>query len=175
MVGIRTGAAGPGAALDSAGSSWGLAFTWSLQCSTLASAILMAVPRSPDSSSVVAGDRLLWVWTVTPLALLALATVKNAHYAISAQVPWSIWAALGYGTVGRSGCCDEAGIKMRCSLTARSGFATLALAYGLVFGSWALGLTAEGVEWAFYESAGRQFPSGHAVGLALRRLGSQSV
>ncbi len=28
---------------------------------------------------VVTGDRLLWVWAVAPLGLLALATVKNAH------------------------------------------------------------------------------------------------
>ena len=46
-------------------------------------------------ASVVAGDRLLWAWSAAPLALLSLATVKNAHYAIAAQVPWSIWAALG--------------------------------------------------------------------------------
>ena len=49
---------------------------------------------------VVAGDRLLWAWSAAPLALLALATVKNAHYAIAAQVPWSIWAALGLARVG---------------------------------------------------------------------------
>ena len=49
---------------------------------------------------VVAGDRLLWVWAVVPLGLLALAPVKNAHYAISAQVPWSIWAALALARLG---------------------------------------------------------------------------
>ena len=52
------------------------------------------------STAVLSGDRLLWAWTVIPLGLLALATVKNAHYAISAQVPWSIWAALGLAQLG---------------------------------------------------------------------------
>src|SRR5262249_13512070 len=51
--------------------------------------------------AVVAGDRLLWAWSAAPLSLLALATVKNAHYAVSAQVPWSIWAALGLANLGR--------------------------------------------------------------------------
>ena len=41
------------------------------------------------------GDRLLWAWAVAPVVLLSLATVKNAHYAIHALPPWSIWAALG--------------------------------------------------------------------------------
>ncbi len=59
-------------------------------------------------ASVVAGDRLLWAWSAAPLALLALATVKNAHYAIAAQVPWSIWAALGLARWG-AGCSAVAG------------------------------------------------------------------
>ena len=49
---------------------------------------------------IVAGDRLLWVWAVVPLGMLALAPVKNAHYAISTQVPWSIWAALALARSG---------------------------------------------------------------------------
>ena len=48
---------------------------------------------------VVAGDRLLWVWAAVPLGLLALAPVKNAHYAISTQVPWSIWTALALARI----------------------------------------------------------------------------
>jgi 4-amino-4-deoxy-L-arabinose transferase-like glycosyltransferase len=40
--------------------------------------------------AVIAGDRLLWVWTALPLCLLAVPAVKHAHYAISAQVPWSV-------------------------------------------------------------------------------------
>ncbi len=43
------------------------------------------------------GDRLLWAWAVVPVLVLSAATVKNAHYAIHALPPWSIWAALGSG------------------------------------------------------------------------------
>jgi len=113
-------------------------------------------------AAVVAGDRLLWVWASAPLGLLALATVKNAHYAISAQVPWSIWAALALARLGerlRLRAWDQNGLL----LVARGGFAALALAYGLAF--WLLGpwLDRRGVEWAFYESAGRQFPTGMSL------------
>jgi hypothetical protein len=116
-------------------------------------------PLGAVPPAVIAGDRLLWVWSVAPLALLALATVKNAHYGISAQVPWSIWAALGLarlrGRLLRRGATPE---RLRRGTLA--GFAGLGLAYGLGF--WLLGpwLDRRGVEWAFYESAGRQVPSG---------------
>ena len=128
--------------------------------------------RSPGSSP--AGDRLLWAWSVAPLALLSLATVKNAHYVISAQVPWSIWAALGLSRLGgrlvRRGWTPD-----RLRRRAVAGFAALGLSYGLGF--WLLGpwLDRRGIEWAFYESAGRQIPSGRAAGLALRRLGPEPV
>jgi 4-amino-4-deoxy-L-arabinose transferase-like glycosyltransferase len=56
--------------------------------------------RHPSPAALPAGDRLLWAWSLAPLALLAMATVKNAHYAIAAQVPWSIWAALGLSRLG---------------------------------------------------------------------------
>ena len=49
---------------------------------------------------VIAGDRLLGVWAIIPVSLLALAPIRNAHYAISAQVPWSIWAALALARLG---------------------------------------------------------------------------
>ena len=55
----------------------------------------------PVPLKVAAGDRLLWVWAVIPLSLLAVAPVKNAHYAISAQAPWSIWAALALARLGQ--------------------------------------------------------------------------
>ena len=62
------------------------------------------VTRHPSPATlpaaVIAGDRLLWAWSAAPMALLAMATVKNAHYAIAAQVPWSIWAALGLARWG---------------------------------------------------------------------------
>jgi len=110
-------------------------------------------------AAVVAGDRLLLVWAAAPLGMLALATVKNAHYAISAQVPWSIWAALAVARLG-------ARLRLRAwdrntvLLATRGGFAALALVYGLAF--WLLGpwLDRRGVEWAFYESAGHRFSPG---------------
>ena len=108
-------------------------------------------------AAVVAGDRLLWAWSAAPMALLSFATVKNAHYAIAAQVPWSIWAALGLsrlaGRLARRGWTPD-----RLRRTAAAGFAALGLAYGLGF--WLLGprLDRRGVEWAFYESAARLIP-----------------
>jgi 4-amino-4-deoxy-L-arabinose transferase-like glycosyltransferase len=107
---------------------------------------------------VVAGDRLLWVWAVVPLGLLALAPVKNAHYAISAQIPWSIWAALALSRLSerfRLRGYDRVAVIR----AGRIGFVALAMTYGL--GLWLLGpwFDRRGVEWAFYEAAGRQIPA----------------
>ena len=104
---------------------------------------------------VVAGDRLLWTWATIPLGLLAIATVKNAHYAISAQLPWSIWAALGLARLGarlRLRGWDQRSLRLVPKIVC----ATLAILYGL--GYWLIGpwFDRRGVEWAFYESAGRQ-------------------
>jgi len=107
---------------------------------------------------VVAGDRLLWVWAAAPLALLALATVKNAHYAISAQGPWSIWAALGLARLGEWLRLRQTWDRKALLLATQGGFAVLALAYGLAFWLLAPWFDRRGVEWAFYESAGRRFP-----------------
>lgn len=113
----------------------------------------------PDSipAAVVAGDRLLWAWSAAPLVLLSLATVKNAHYAIAAQVPWSIWAALGLSRLaGRLVRRGRSPVRLR--RLAVAGFAAIGLACGL--GAWALGprIDRRGVEWAFYESAARRIP-----------------
>jgi 4-amino-4-deoxy-L-arabinose transferase-like glycosyltransferase len=115
--------------------------------------------RQEVPKAVVDGDRLLWAWTIMPLGLLSLATVKNAHYAIAAQVPWSIWAALALARLGeqlRRRGWDWKSVR----LGARAGFTAMALAYGL--GCWLLGpwFDRRGVEWAFYESAGRQLDAG---------------
>jgi 4-amino-4-deoxy-L-arabinose transferase-like glycosyltransferase len=118
--------------------------------------------RDLASSSVIAGDRLLWAWSAAPLALLSLATVKNAHYAIAAQVPWSVWAALGLSRLaGRLVRRGWSPVRLRWATPA--GFAALGLACGL--GWWLLGpwLDRRGVEWAFYESAGRLVPPGAPV------------
>ena len=106
-------------------------------------------------ASVIAGDRLLWVWAVMPLALLALATVKNAHYAISAQVPWSVWAALSMAQLA-NWVVRRVWDQKAVLVAVRSGFATLSLAYGLVFAFLSPRFDRRGLEWAFYESAGRQ-------------------
>ena len=106
---------------------------------------------------VVRGDRLLWVWAVAPLGLLSLATVKNAHYAIPAQVPWSIWAALAVAGIAhrlRRRGFDRIGLR-RAGLI---GFAALALIYGLFLWLVAPRFDRRGVEWAFYESVGRRVP-----------------
>jgi 4-amino-4-deoxy-L-arabinose transferase-like glycosyltransferase len=118
----------------------------------------------PSPATIPAGDRLLWAWSLAPLALLALATVKNAHYAISAQVPWSIWAALGLSRLGGR-LVRRGGTPDRLRRRAVGGFAALGLSYGLSF--WLLGpwLDRRGVEWAFYESAARQLPPGAPLAL----------
>jgi 4-amino-4-deoxy-L-arabinose transferase-like glycosyltransferase len=115
--------------------------------------------RSVPPITVRVGDCLLWTWAVVPLCLLAMATVKNAHYAISAQVPWSIWAALALAHLAARLRCRVWGRRVLW-LAARTGFVMLALSYGL--GLWLLGpwLNQRGLEWGFYESVGRQLPAG---------------
>ena len=95
-----------------------------------------------------------------PLGLLALATVKNAHYAISAQVPWSIWAALALARLGERLRGQDRSIGIHCSWRRELGSRRWHSMYGL--GVWLLGpwFDRRGVEWAFYESAGRQCPAG---------------
>jgi 4-amino-4-deoxy-L-arabinose transferase-like glycosyltransferase len=107
---------------------------------------------------VVSGDRLLWVWAAVPLALLSMATVKNAHYAIAAQVPWSIWTAMALARLGES-LRRRGWSRSRLRFTACAGFASLALLYGLCLWLIAPRLDRRGVEWAFYESVGRKLPA----------------
>jgi 4-amino-4-deoxy-L-arabinose transferase-like glycosyltransferase len=109
-------------------------------------------------SVVVRGDRLLWVWTAAPLALLALPTVKNAHYAIAAQVPWSIWAALAIASMGER-LRRQGWARPSLRAAAWGGFATLALLYGTCLWLIAPRVDRRGVEWAFYESIGRGLPA----------------
>ena len=111
---------------------------------------------------VITGDRLLWVWAAIPLALLSVATVKNAHYAIAAQVPWSIWAALALARLGES-------LRLRgwsramLRSGAWTGFASLALLFGTSLWLIAPRLDRRGIEWAFYESIGRTLPTTTAL------------
>jgi 4-amino-4-deoxy-L-arabinose transferase-like glycosyltransferase len=113
---------------------------------------------------IVADDRLLWVWAVVPLGMLTLAPVKNAHYAISTQVPWSIWAALALARFG--GWLRYRGFAQ--SILTRGvymGFTALALAYGLGLGLLGPFFDRRGVEWTFYEAVGRQIPADMTLAL----------
>jgi hypothetical protein len=105
----------------------------------------------------VAGDRLLCSWAIAPLVLVSLASARNAHYAIYALVPWSIWAALGVAQLG-SWQIARGWSRARLRRLTWGIFGGLAAAYGLSFwlaGSW---FDRRGAEWAFYETAGRALP-----------------
>jgi 4-amino-4-deoxy-L-arabinose transferase-like glycosyltransferase len=107
-------------------------------------------------AAVIAGDRLLWAWSAIPIGMLALPAVKNAHYAVSAQVPWSVWAALGLARLaGRLRGWDR---RLLLRL-AHAGFAALTLLCGLGYCFLGPLFERRGIEWAFYESAGRRLPS----------------
>lgn len=103
------------------------------------------------------GDQLLWVWAFVPLGFLSLAPVKNAHYALSAQVPWSIWAALAMVRIGKLVELRGHDYRQLVQL-AQAGFAIIGLGCGL--GSWLLGsyFGRRDLEWAFYQAASRQVP-----------------
>jgi 4-amino-4-deoxy-L-arabinose transferase-like glycosyltransferase len=108
------------------------------------------------------GDRLLWAWAVAPVALLSLATVKNAHYAIYALPPWSVWAALSLARLGER-LQGRGWTPARLRRAAWVGFGTLALACGLAFAILAPWFDRRGVEWAFYEDAGRRLRPGEPL------------
>jgi 4-amino-4-deoxy-L-arabinose transferase-like glycosyltransferase len=107
-------------------------------------------------------DRLLWAWAVGPLVLLSMATVKNAHYAIHALPPWSIWTALGLIKVGARlearGRCPE---RMKGRVV--TVFVLVAVAIGLGLGIVSPRLDRRSREWAFYEEAGRRVAPGEPV------------
>ena len=112
-------------------------------------------PGSVMSSQVgdqLGGHRLFCSWALAPLILVSLASARNAHYAIYALVPWSIWAATA---LARLGCWQIAQGLVRCALRrwTWSIFGSLAAAYGISFwlaGPW---FVRQGAEWAFYETA----------------------
>lgn len=111
-----------------------------------------------------AGDRLLWAWAVGPVALLSMATVRNAHYIIHALPPWSIWAALGLLRLGAR-LRGRGWAPARLRRWAWAGFAGLGLGSGLGFaalGPW-LDRHGRGAESAFYEVAGRSMRPGEPL------------
>jgi 4-amino-4-deoxy-L-arabinose transferase-like glycosyltransferase len=110
------------------------------------------------------GDRLLLAWAVAPLVLVSLTSARNAHYAIHAMIPWSVWAALGLANLG--GRLTVRGwSRARLRRLAVGGFAGLAAACGL--GHWLAGpsLDHRGREWAFYETTGRLLAPGEPLAL----------
>jgi 4-amino-4-deoxy-L-arabinose transferase-like glycosyltransferase len=110
------------------------------------------------------GDRVLWAWAVGPVVLLSLATVKNPHYAIHALPPWSVWTALSLARLaGRwqvRGATPE-----RLRRVARVGFASLGLACAFRFAALGPWFDRRGVEWAFYEAAGRRVRADEPIAL----------
>lgn len=111
------------------------------------------------------GDRLLLAWTFAPLALLSLATVKNAHYAIHVLPPCSVWVALGLIRLGER-------LQSARGWSAGQVRAAAWTLFVLLGGTCALGFAVlgprfdrRGVEWAFYEEAGRHLRPGEPVAL----------
>jgi 4-amino-4-deoxy-L-arabinose transferase-like glycosyltransferase len=99
-------------------------------------------------------DRLLWAWAVVPVLVLSSATVKNAHYAIHALPPMSVWAALGLVGLGRR-LIHRGWSPDRVRRAAVVLFVALGLGCGL--GHLGLGprFDRRGPEWAWTERIGR--------------------
>ena len=113
--------------------------------------------KSAVAPGVIAGDRLLVVWAVLPLILLALVPVRNAHYAISVQAPWSIWAALALVRLGTR--LQTKGYSQRyLRRGVYVGFSALAVTWGVGLGVLSPWFSQRGTEWAFYEAASRKVP-----------------
>ena len=112
---------------------------------------LIAAARSlPRMASRWTPERFLGVWTIAPLALLSLATIKHAHYAIYALPPCSVWAAFGVAGLGER-LQNRGDSPRKVRRLALGGFVGLGLAYGLGFAAMGPWLDRRGVEWAFYE------------------------
>ena len=101
------------------------------------------------------GDRLLWAWALVPILILSMATVKNAHYAIHALPPWSIWAALGLVRVERIARRRSWWSTDRVQRLGVGLFSGLGLAVALGYTLVAPRLDAKGQEWTFCAAVGR--------------------
>ena len=101
-------------------------------------------------------DRFLWAWAIAPIVLLSFATIKNAHYAIHALPPWSIWASLGLIRVGERLQSARGWTPRSLRIGGTATFATLGLLCAIGFGGLGPWFHQRGrsVEWAFYETAG---------------------
>jgi hypothetical protein len=125
------------------------------------------LPRVLSRSGRSGGDRFLWAWALAPIALLSLATIKSAHYAIHALPPWSVWSALGLVALGERLQTVRGWSPRSVRGAAWAGFAGLGVVYGAsfaVFGPW-FNQQGRGAEWAFYEAAGRVLKPGESVAL----------
>ncbi len=102
----------------------------------------------------VAVNRLLCSWAIAPLVLVSLASARNAHYAIYALVPWSIWAALTVTQLGSWQIAQGWSPARRRRLTWGI-LSSLAAGYGLSFWLASPLFDRRGAEWAFYETVSR--------------------
>jgi 4-amino-4-deoxy-L-arabinose transferase-like glycosyltransferase len=119
-------------------------------------------PQALTGSSSICGSHLLWAWTIAPLILVSLPAGRKAHYAIHAQIPWSIWSALVLTQLAHlrraQGVSAERLRRRTWAL-----FASLGAASGLLLGLVGPWVDERGVEWGFYEAAARQLASGEPL------------
>lgn len=99
-------------------------------------------------------DRLLWAWAVGPALLVSLASARNAHYLIYALPPWSIWSALAARRLEARWRARVVSAG-RLRVAAFGSLVALGIGYGLGFACLGPLWDRRGVEWAFYEQAGR--------------------
>jgi hypothetical protein len=123
------------------------------------------LPRTFGRGGRGAGDRLLWAWAVAPMVLLALATVKQAHYAIHALPPCSVWAAFGLSRLGERLQRSRGWSPERVRRLTWCAFGGLGLAYALGFALLGPRIDRRGVEWAFYQDAARHLRPGEPLAL----------
>lgn len=108
---------------------------------------------------------MLWAWLAGPLVLLSFATVKNAHYAIHALPPCSLFAAWGLMRFGQRLQTARGWTPRQIRRGAWAGFATLGLAYALGFALLGPKVDRRGVEWGFYQTAAAKLRPGEPVEL----------
>ena len=108
-----------------------------------------------SAANAVMGDRLVWAWALGPFALVSLASARNAHYAIHAMIPWSIWSAHGVSVLG-SRLCKRGWCRRKVARLVFVALTGLGIAYGLGF--WLVGprFDHRAAEAAFYRQVGRQ-------------------
>jgi 4-amino-4-deoxy-L-arabinose transferase-like glycosyltransferase len=114
--------------------------------------------------SRVRTSRLLCSWALVPLLLVSATRARNAHYAIYAMVPWSMWSAVGLVSL-QDRVLTQGWSAARLKRGTITAFTVLAVLYGLGF--WVVGppLDRRGSEVRFYESVAREVPPGEPLTL----------